>query len=311
MADYSRFGAPSEEWLDLIRKNPLPAIPPLLTLQQRRDFRRVSNEGRVRASKTALKGLDSLDVAIETEAILTRDFQEIGARIYTPRTSNQGRSRLSVEDQCPVVLYFHGGGFFSGNLSTEDAMCLRLASACNVTVISVNYRHTPEWTYPTQFDDAWDARCQVLHNPKSLSLSKNIKLFVAGTSSGACLAASLVVKERILGDVRIQGQALWTPWLCHPGTFPYHEFVSQEKSSPTQCKDAPLLPYSLVLEYANMLNLDEEAQADIVANPLHCDDAIIKAMPPTHILVCGNDPLRDHGMIFQKNLDRARYLMAL
>ncbi|KAI1608170.1 alpha/beta hydrolase fold-domain-containing protein [Exophiala viscosa] len=310
MADYSDFGSPCEDWLNLTRDNAIvPPVPLLQTREQSRAFRAAGNEARYRASKEALSKLGGLGVSIQTVSILCRDFQEIGARIYRPSPSASSRETTAASlqdgDSCKVLLYFHGGGFLSGSLSTEDALCVQLANHGNVVVISVNYRHTPEWTYPTQFDDAWAARCQILHEPQTLGLPPNIALYVAGISSGANLAASLTVRERITDDVKIKGQALWMPWLCHPDSFPTHAIVSPEKSSPIQCRDAPLLSYSLVQAFAEMLQVDENGISDMIVNPLLCSGTVLERMPPTHILVCGNDPLRDHGMLFADKLDSA------
>ena len=203
MADYSDFGSPCEDWLSLTRDNDIvPPVPLLQTREQSRAFRAAGNGARYRASKEALSKLGDLDVSIETVSILCRDFQEIGARIYWPSPSASSRETKTASiqdgDSCKVLLYFHGGGFLSGSLSTEDALCVQLANHGNIVVISVNYRHTPEWTYPTPFDDAWAARCQILHEPQTLGLPPNVVLYVAGISSGANLAASLTVRERIV-----------------------------------------------------------------------------------------------------------------
>ncbi|KAK5270148.1 hypothetical protein LTR96_004648 [Exophiala xenobiotica] len=295
MADYSQYAAPSEDWVRVTKDLFLPPPPPLTTLQQRRNFRKINNEGRVRASENALAVSGAAGITIATTTITTRDFQEIGARSYLPQHGCGGNT----------LLYFHGGGFFSGSLATEDAFCINLARNCGVAVVSVNYRHTPEWPYPTAFEDAWDARCRILHSPLAFGIPSLDKLLVAGISSGACLAASIVVQERKLNENKISGQALWTPWLCHPDTFPIGQIISPEKASPVQCKDAPLLPQALALEYANMLQMDESQKSDSVANPLLSESGILKSAPPTHILVAGQDPLRDHGLLFQKRLAEA------
>ncbi|RVX68250.1 hypothetical protein B0A52_07253 [Exophiala mesophila] len=312
MADYSQFGGACEEWLNLVQDKGIVFPAALLnTQEQRRDFRTASNVARCRASEDALKKQEGHDVTMQTKSILCRDFQEIGARVYWPypmACSLETRlGELQSGDSCKVLLYFHGGGFLSGNLSTEDGTCVQLASQGNIVVVSINYRHTPEWTYPHPFDDAWDARCQVLHQPQTLGLPSNIELYVAGISSGASLAASLTVRERMVNDVKIQGQALWMPWLCHPDSFPFHAIGTLGKSSPIQCRHAPLLPYSLVEAFAEMLQVDDEGRRDVITNPLLCSDGVMERMPPTHVLVCGNDPLRDHGMLFADKLDSLGY----
>lgn len=52
-------------------------------------------------------------------------------RIYKPK-ANAGTP-------LPLVIYFHGGGFFAGTLDTEDAQCRYFAAKTPCLVINVEY----------------------------------------------------------------------------------------------------------------------------------------------------------------------------
>ena len=93
----------------------------------------------------------------------------------------------------PIYMHFHGGGFLFGTLSSEDAICSRLAVNTHVVVINVNYRHTPEYTYPAAWNDAEDAFVWVCENIARLNGDPD-KIVVGGISAGAWLAASLTVE---------------------------------------------------------------------------------------------------------------------
>lgn len=205
MTDFSHFGIVSEEWVDFTRKNPLPPTPAVLQEdQEATKLRDIINLKRLNACQQRLKHLKDYAVSIKTIAIPTIDLHEIEARVYYPPTSHRGIRKESDNIRVvPVLLYFHGGGFFTGTLSSEDATCVRLAGVSGFTIINVNYRHTPEWKSPTQFNDAWDARNWILENYMELGIPK-VDLYVAGTSSGACLAAGLVVKERLVNSQACQ-----------------------------------------------------------------------------------------------------------
>lgn len=73
-----------------------------------------------------------------------------------------------------------------------------------------------------------------------------------------------------------------------------------------QCRDAVLLPYSWVVKYADMLGTPESHRDSPVINPLLFDEQVVTNLPPSHIMVCGDDPLRDHGMLMKQKLDRLR-----
>src|SRR3712207_7145449 len=57
------------------------------------------------------------------------------------------RSRL------PIVLYFHGGRFFSGDLDSHDTLCRLLALATACRVVAVDYRLAPEHRFPAAVDE--------------------------------------------------------------------------------------------------------------------------------------------------------------
>lgn len=65
-----------------------------------------------------------------------------------------------------------------------------------------------------------------------------------------------------------------------------------------------MLPYSWVVKYADMLDTPESHRDSPVINPLLFDEQVVTSLPPSHIMVCGDDPLRDHGMLMKQKLDR-------
>ncbi len=57
----------------------------------------------------------------------------------------------------PALLYFHGGGFATGSVSSHEHLCRALTNAAEVAVVSVDYRLAPEHPFPAAPDDAWAA----------------------------------------------------------------------------------------------------------------------------------------------------------
>ncbi|UKZ54259.1 hypothetical protein TrVGV298_008067 [Trichoderma virens] len=242
-----------------------------------------------------MKALGDHQVTWETRTIPTADSLEIPIRIFRSPTRKERAS---------VLIYYHGGGFLTGSISTEDPFCISLARDTGFTVISVGYRVIPEWKAPTQFNDAWDARSWVVDNTADLGFSEDFDLYVGGTSAGAFLAASVVQRERELGESHIKGQLLAAPWLCLPENFPFDHKVG-DKTSHIQCRDADFLHQSHIEQYRILMGVPDEYRDSLLLNPLLFDEkSSIKNLPPTHIMVCGGDPLRDQGMIYQQKLDR-------
>src|ERR1700761_3472042 len=70
-------------------------------------------------------------VAITYKLSIASDYGPIPARFY--RATKGGRP-------CPLLVFFHGGGFMLGTLALYDTACRRLAVQSNCAVLSVDYR---------------------------------------------------------------------------------------------------------------------------------------------------------------------------
>ena len=150
------------------------------------------------ASRLALAG------AVEPLAELQNRFipgptADLPIRIYRPTLrANQS-----------VIIYFHVGGWVLNFLDIYDASLSRLANQSGVTVISVNYQKAPEHPFPTPFDDCYATLLWVANNAEVLSINRN-RIFVAGDSAGANLAAAVAIKARD-NEITLAGQLLIYP----------------------------------------------------------------------------------------------------
>src|ERR1700744_170239 len=70
-------------------------------------------------------------VAITYKLSIASDYGPIPARFY--RATKDRRP-------CPLLVFFHGGGFMLGTLALYDTACRRLAVQSNCAVLSVDYR---------------------------------------------------------------------------------------------------------------------------------------------------------------------------
>lgn len=82
-----------------------------------------------------------------------------------------------------TVLYFHGGGFFSGSIETHRRICERLALTTGGTVISVDYVQLPDGAVADSVNDAITA-----YEALAAESTHPGKLVVAGDSAGGYLA---------------------------------------------------------------------------------------------------------------------------
>ncbi len=107
---------------------------------------------------------------------------EIPLRVFCPETIKG------------VYLHIHGGGFMLGRAHHCDEDCSKIANACQVATISVDYRLAPENPFPAGIDD-----CEAV----AVWLAENIKeefgteqLLIGGESAGATLSVATLVRMR-------------------------------------------------------------------------------------------------------------------
>lgn len=109
------------------------------------------------------------------------------------------RHRLDVYASCaaprgPIVLFFYGGAWTSGDRSTYEFVGTALASR-GVTTVIADYRLYPEARFPAFVDDAARAYAWV---DRHLGSRGRRPIFLAGHSAGAHIAALLAYDRRYL-----------------------------------------------------------------------------------------------------------------
>jgi len=100
----------------------------------------------------------------------------------------------------PLLVYFHGGRFISGDLESHDPICRMLAIAAGCRLLAVDYRLSPEHRFPAAAEDASLAL--------EWALGQSVPVAVAGDSAGANLAAVAALAHR--------GGALRSQLLIYP-----------------------------------------------------------------------------------------------
>ncbi|RDL30987.1 Uncharacterized protein BP5553_09776 [Venustampulla echinocandica] len=299
---YSKYQGPSSEWTDFIHTTSLPVPSPSSASQTPEQLRAATNTARLQASEEDLQITGLRDkVSWQDHCILTRDYENILARVYKPKN-------MPLETLLPVYLYFHGGGYIFGTLDTEDASCCRIVAASptpGVIVVNVNYRHTPEFKHPTQFNDAWDSFQWLSMHITSLGGDPN-QVVIGGISAGAGLAASIVLREntrlqqsQTLAKLNIRGQLLCIPWLVHPDR---HPLATNQNASLKQNTDAPVLPMSLLKLFTDLLSIKDPA--DPLFNVALAAEGSLKGMPRATFLIAGQDLLRDDGLLYADRLGK-------
>ncbi|KQM24823.1 MULTISPECIES: alpha/beta hydrolase [unclassified Sphingomonas] len=196
------------------------------------------------------------------------------ARIYKPANA-PSNGRL------PVIVYYHGGGWVIANVETYDAAPRAMSKALNAIVVSVEYRHAPEFKFPAQHDDAAAAYRWVLQNAASWG-GDPAKIAVAGESAGGNLAVAtaiyardnrLTVPRHIVSVYPIANSSMNLP--------------SRRDSANAKPLNTPMLGW-FGYYYQNSRADAQDPRLNLVA-------ANLRGLPPTTIINAQIDPLRSDG----------------
>ena len=93
-----------------------------------------------------------------------------------------------------VYLHLHGGGMTMGSALAMDRRNWPLAQACNVAVVSVDYRLAPEHPFPAGPQDAEAAALWLIDN--AAAEFGTDRLLIGGESAGAYLSLLTMVRVR-------------------------------------------------------------------------------------------------------------------
>jgi acetyl esterase/lipase len=297
--DFSQYGGPSEEWLAV--EKTLPA----LTFDTSMDpvaIRTANNAQREARAAEAMKHF-APHVITKDYAIQTRDGATIEARTYRSVKKND-------VEKLPVYLYFHGGGFIFGTLSSEDPLCAQTAINTGAMVLNVNYRHTPENAFPTAWHDSQDAFAWLHKNIEEIGGDAS-KVVVGGISAGGQLAASLTLEQHlgkseiIQGLPTLAGQILIIPCVASPSTYDQGPGKLLKVSSRVENENAPLLPKTVLEYFSSLLKAGIPDLKDTKLNMVNATPEEVTGLPPTVFGIAGLDPLRDEALLYAKLLAEA------
>lgn len=213
---------------------------------------------------------------------------EVPVRVFSPREQRR-------ED---VLLFFHGGGWVTGDIESYTPACATMADLTGCTVASVDYRLAPEHPFPAGLEDCWRLIRAVLEAPWRLGAESAERIVLVGDSAGGNLAAaaSLLLRDRGLPVAR--RQILLYPvthWDHDPSTTP---FLSARRHGSDY-----RLTSTEVQDYLELYVPDPELRKDPRVSPLMAED--LSDQPATLLVSAELDLLCDEGETYARALERA------
>ncbi|HTO00951.1 MAG TPA: alpha/beta hydrolase [Microthrixaceae bacterium] len=200
--------------------------------------------------------------------------------------------RYGLTDECPAIVYLHGGGWATGNLDSHDGSCRLLASESDCLVISVDYRLAPEHPFPAAIDDAVAAYRWSHQNSAELSIEPG-RIGVMGDSAGGNIAA---VIAQVTRDTDVPPPT--AQCLIYPGT----DMLMREPSH-RLFADGFFLTNDAMKWYRDQYLPDTSDWTSPLASPIEQDD--LSGIAPAFIVTAGFDPLRDEGRRYGERLAEA------
>lgn len=219
------------------------------------------------------------------ESMAQTPHGDVPVRIYTPTEA----------ETFGLLVYFHGGAFFSGSLDTHDVLARCLAKATGWKVVSVGYRLAPEHAFPAGLQDAYGVLRWAAANGAALGWDET-RLAVAGDSSGGTFAAAVTAMAKDDGFDRITHQVLFYPSVDLD--FDVDRYASlTENAVGYGLETVGLKPW-------NSFYLESGADpADPLVSPIKRED--LGGLPTALVVTAEYDPLRDEGEAYGARLREA------
>lgn len=95
----------------------------------------------------------------------------------------------------PVIVYLHGGGMTSGDVSLYKNQMKLIAEKANAVIVFPEYRLSPECPYPGPVNDASGVIKWVSENKEVLNINPD-QLILVGDSAGASLSNACILRDK-------------------------------------------------------------------------------------------------------------------
>jgi epsilon-lactone hydrolase len=116
-------------------------------------------------------------------------------------------SLVSGSEPSKVLLYFHGGGYCSGSITSHRRLVTEAGRAARMRTLAIDYRRAPEHPYPAAHEDALTAWRFL----RRQGIPAN-NIAVGGDSAGGNLTLALIERLRAAGEDLPACAWLLSPW---------------------------------------------------------------------------------------------------
>ena len=214
---------------------------------------------------------------------ITTDGYKLPLRLFSP-------GRIESKE---ILLFFHGGGWVTGNIESYTMPCAELARHTGRRVLSVDYRLAPEYPFPCALEDCYKAARELFLHSR-MPKTAGDRIILMGDSAGGNLAAAVSLMAAERGEFEVKRQIL-----LYPSTYNDHS-ASSPYASITEKGTGFLLTSKRICDYQDLYLQNAEDRMNPYFAPLLSDR--LAHQPKTLLITAEHDPLRDEGEAYGKKL---------
>jgi acetyl esterase/lipase len=280
-------------------KLPKPASPPTNRIEALR------NASKMYETYLAAKLGPTPSILLQSyHSISLRDGHESTLKIHRPASGPSG----------PLVVLMFSGAFIAGSIEQTSQIARAVATCYSATVVSIGYRLAPENPFPTAVHDAIDSVRWVAANASSELLGADPArgFILGGASSGGNLTAVLsryFQKPENQLPWPLTGQWIGIANLLDDSDSSMPNIAERMRmhfQSRKQNEHAPILDATALAAGAKALQCDEmTSELRFPRTTTEAELVELEDQPRTYFQVCGMDPLRDDGLIYDELLREA------
>ncbi len=264
-----------------------------------------------RAMRAALSALSYSEIDIKKVYPLERELKKIASwRLKKPHLYRVwehevpcGDHRVPVriftpseDTRHPVLLFFHGGGWVTGDIDSYDGVCADMAALTGRVVASVDYRLAPEHRFPAGVEDCYAAARELFLRGDLLGVRPE-EIVLIGDSAGGNLAAAVSLMARDRGEFLPARQIL-----IYPAVGNDYSDASPFPSVRENGSDY-LLTNRRIRDYMELYRASEADLKNPYFAPLTAGD--FSRQPDTLIITAEYCPLRDEAEFYGRKLREA------
>lgn len=258
-------------------------------------------------TQSLLRAISRHEMDLKGEYKRVRRLEQLSHPYYKRVVSNRMDRMIHLQDRdilvrafsrdgkiAPLLLFFHGGGFVTGDFDSYSNVCATLAAQTGYKVVSVDYRLAPEHRFPAGVEDCYAVAQQILRHCRDWYQVEPEQVFLIGDSAGATLSCVTSFLCRDRGGIMPAGQILIYPaaWCDYSKATPF--------SSVEENGEDYILTRKKLMDYMELYAAGPEDALDPRFAPLRNTD--FTRLPPTLLLTMEFDPLRDEGEALAKRL---------